>query len=84
MPLGGDTLTWTQPRHPDRPVSYLASLGRGRWVPAHAQTPAVNNRAPEPVDPAHRIAIEEGLAQPDRGEWASDGAIEAFYRRAGP
>jgi hypothetical protein len=37
----------------------------------------------ESTVPAHRAAIEEGLAQLDRGEFATDAEIQAVFRRAG-
>jgi hypothetical protein len=38
-------------------------------------------RQPEPTDPEDVEAIREGLEQGRRGEYASDDAIEAAYRR---
>ena len=42
---------------------------------------ADGNDAPEPIDPAHRVAIAEGLAQVQRGEFASEQEVEAVFRR---
>jgi predicted transcriptional regulator len=36
---------------------------------------------PEEVDAAHLPAVLEGLAQADRGEFASDADVEAAFRR---
>jgi predicted transcriptional regulator len=40
-------------------------------------------RAVEITDPAHVAAIRRGLAQIRRGEFATDGEIEAVYRSFG-
>ena len=37
--------------------------------------------AAEPVDPAHLIAVLEGLAQAKRREFATDAEVEAAFRR---
>ena len=42
---------------------------------------AEGDDAHEPVDPAHRVAIAEGLAQVGRGEFASEQEVEAAFRR---
>jgi hypothetical protein len=39
---------------------------------------------PEDVDPAHRLAVLEGLAQANRRDFASDADIEAAFRRFDP
>jgi hypothetical protein len=36
---------------------------------------------PEKIDPAHLLAVLEGLAQAKRREFASDPEIEAAFRR---
>jgi len=36
---------------------------------------------PEPLDADHLAAVLEGLAQHDRGQHASDRAVEAAFRR---
>ena len=36
---------------------------------------------PEIIDPAHLPAVLEGLAQAKRGQFASDQAVEAVFRR---
>jgi hypothetical protein len=36
---------------------------------------------PEPIDPDHLAAVLEGLAQAERGEFASDAEVEAAFRR---
>jgi predicted transcriptional regulator len=36
---------------------------------------------PEPIDPNDLSAILEGLAQAERGEFASDTEVEAAFRR---
>lgn len=38
---------------------------------------------PESVEPAHLAAIAEGLAQVERGDFASDDEVEAAFRRFG-
>jgi hypothetical protein len=35
----------------------------------------------EPIDPAHLAAVLEGLAQSKRREFATDGEVEAAFRR---
>lgn len=35
----------------------------------------------EPIDPAHLTAVLEGLAQANRGQFASDQDVEAVFRR---
>jgi hypothetical protein len=35
----------------------------------------------EPIDPAHLAAVLEGLAQAKRREFATDGEVEAAFRR---
>lgn len=40
-----------------------------------------NERDPEEIDPAHMIAVLEGLAQAKRGEFASDEEVAAAFRR---
>lgn len=37
----------------------------------------------EDIDPNHLVAIEEGLAQIERGEFASDDEVAAAFRRFG-
>ncbi|MET0313508.1 MAG: hypothetical protein ABW275_03875 [Hansschlegelia sp.] len=36
---------------------------------------------PEPIPAEHRDAVLEGLAQADRGEFATDEEVEAAFRR---
>jgi predicted transcriptional regulator len=49
---------------------------------AHAMlTLAGDEGVPEAVDPAHLPAILEGLAQANRGQFATDKDIEAAFRR---
>jgi hypothetical protein len=38
----------------------------------------------EPIDPADLESVSEGLAQAERGEFASDEEVEAAFRRFGP
>ena len=45
---------------------------------------ASGGEEPEPIDPQHLHAVLEGLAQAKRGEFASDAAIEAAFRRFDP
>jgi predicted transcriptional regulator len=42
---------------------------------------AVGDGTSEPVAPAHLAAVIEGLAQAERGEFASDSEVEAAFRR---
>lgn len=51
--------------------------------PAPPSSKRCDDRPPEPLDPAHREAVLEGLDQMRRGEFASDEEIAAIYRRAG-
>jgi hypothetical protein len=37
--------------------------------------------APELIDPAHQAAIAEGVAQVQRGDFASEQEVEAVFRR---
>jgi predicted transcriptional regulator len=43
----------------------------------------VKVEVPEPVEPMHRDAVIEGLAQLRRGEYASDEEVEAAFRSFG-
>lgn len=36
---------------------------------------------PEPIDPVHLPAVLEGLAQAERGEFATSDEVEAAFRR---
>jgi predicted transcriptional regulator len=36
---------------------------------------------PEPIDPAHLPAVLEGLAQAERGEFATPEEVDAAFRR---
>jgi hypothetical protein len=38
-------------------------------------------KPPEPLDPETRVAILEGLAQANRGEFVSDEEMAAFFAR---
>jgi hypothetical protein len=42
---------------------------------------AGNEGEPEAIDPAHLPSVLEGLAQAKRREFASDGEVEAAFRR---
>ena len=42
---------------------------------------AEGSAALEPVDPAHRGAVLDGLDQARRGELATDAEVEAAFRR---
>ena len=44
---------------------------------------ALAGAEPEPFDPAHLSAVLEGLAQAQRGEFASRADVEAAFRRFG-
>jgi hypothetical protein len=50
--------------------------------PQAAAPPPVDNRPPEPMNPAHREAVDEGMAQARQGRFAGDADIEAIYRGA--
>ena len=41
--------------------------------------PTVDDREPEPIDPAHRASVERGLEQSRRGLHASDDEVEAAF-----
>ena len=43
--------------------------------------PLVDERTPEPIDPAHRDAVAAGLADMRAGRIASKEEIEAVYAR---
>ena len=43
----------------------------------------VDNREPEPIDPAHRAAVEAGLADMRAGRIATKAETEAAYARFG-
>lgn len=45
---------------------------------------AEDDGEPEPIDPADLSAVLEGLAQAERGEFASDAEVEAAFRRFDP
>ncbi len=51
--------------------------------PASPSSKRRDDRPPEPLDPAHRGAVLEGLDQMRRGNLASDEEIGAIYGRAG-
>ncbi|MBK5962136.1 hypothetical protein CCR97_28675 [Rhodoplanes elegans] len=40
-----------------------------------------DDRPPEPIDPADAPAVREGLAQADRGEFATDAEVDAALHR---
>jgi hypothetical protein len=42
---------------------------------------AANNAEPEPVEPSHLATVLQGLRQASRGDFASDEAVEAAFRR---
>ena len=56
---------------PPSPEAAGAVQGRDR--------PTVDDREPEPIDPAHRASVERGLEQSRRGLYASDEEIEAAF-----
>jgi len=45
---------------------------------------AENEEGSETIDPADLEAVLEGLAQANRGEFASDADVEAAFRRFDP
>jgi len=45
---------------------------------------AGDDNEPEPIDPEALPAVLEGLAQVQRGEFASDAEVEAAFRRFDP
>ncbi len=61
----------TDPQDPERPA-------------ALAVTSPIDREFPEPMNPAHRAAVEEGRAQFRRGEIATDQDVETAFRRFGP
>lgn len=69
------------PWHRPRPDTDDDALLPG--PPAFPSSKRPDDRPPEPLDPAHREAVSEGLEQMRRGELASDEEIAAIYRRAG-
>ena len=44
---------------------------------------AAEDGEPEEIDPAHLPAVLEGLAQIERGEFATDAEVEAAFRSFG-
>ena len=44
---------------------------------------AANEDAPEGIEPVHLAAVLEGLAQMQRGEFASEAAVAGAFRRFG-
>lgn len=42
---------------------------------------AARDGEPEPIDPSHLPAVLEGLAQARGGTFATDGEVEAAFRR---
>lgn len=40
-----------------------------------------DDRPPEAIDPADEAAVREGLAQAERGEFATDAEVDAVFRR---
>ncbi|WP_378476355.1 hypothetical protein [Rhodoplanes azumiensis] len=40
-----------------------------------------DDRPPEPIDPADGPSVREGLAQADRGEFATDAEVASAFRR---
>jgi hypothetical protein len=48
---------------------------------ARAMLDLAKDEAGEPVDPEHLEGVLEGLAQADRGEFASDAEVEAVLHR---
>lgn len=57
--------------------------GPGRTPPPPSAPPRRDTSPPEPVDPAHHEAVEEGLEQARRGDYAEESDVEALYRDAG-
>jgi hypothetical protein len=51
---------------------------------AGAPNARVDNRPPEAIPPEHREAVQEGIDQADRGEFATDAEMKAVFRRFGP
>jgi predicted transcriptional regulator len=48
---------------------------------ARAILALADNREPEEIDPEDLPAVLEGLAQAERGEFASHEAVESLFRR---
>jgi hypothetical protein len=49
-----------------------------------APNPRIDNRPPEPVPPGHRRAVQRGVDEAARGEFATDAEVKAAFRRFGP
>jgi hypothetical protein len=58
--------------------------GRTALRSAGAPNARVDNRPPETIPPEHREAVQEGVDQADRGEFATDAEMKAVFRRFGP
>ena len=52
-------------------------------TPRQHNTPSVDDRAPEAIDPAHRAAVAAGLADMQACRLASPSEIEDVYARFG-
>jgi len=51
---------------------------------AGGPSPRVDNRPPEAVPTEHRWAVQRGVDEAARGEFATDAEVKAAFRRFGP
>ncbi len=66
--------------------SPLDASGSDPALPGPTATPASkrsDDRPPEPIEPAHRAAVLDGLEQMRQDDLAAEPEIKAIYRRAG-
>ena len=61
-------------------VSKDAGASRGVGSP----NPRIDSRPPEAVPPEHRRAVQRGVDEAARGEFATDAEVKAAFRRFGP
>jgi len=70
-------------RRSNRRVGFMTGTPGVKDPVRRAIAPLVDDRPAEVTDPAHRVAVEEGMAQLRRGEIATDEEVEATFRRYG-
>jgi len=70
-------------RRSNRRVGFLIGTPGGKNPARRATAPLVDDRTAEVTDPAHRVAVEEGMAQLRRGDVSTDEEVEATFRRYG-
>ena len=68
---------------PANTVGFMTRMP-ARAARAGAPSTRVDNRPPEAISPEHREAVQEGIDQADRGEFATDAEMKAVFRRFGP